>query len=453
MKKFYSLFLAVAALAGCKEPVHESVNSDFSGLLITEVAANADKQLTASWVEVFNPTSRDIDLTGLGLFLYDEDSNGEELTIMEGMTARAGERLVFSTADYGLIKGFASDSDFEIVLGSSDGKVVVDRFSRAKHGKAAATSRSGSYQRIPEESDEWTVTYQNTRRIRNYEAKPNGIWVWSTHMTQWMADDFAVLKKMKQLGYDHVLLNYNAFDDPTAAGLTRRFIAAAKEQGVKVHAWMQVFKEKNSWVNPIENLGGGQGRYKQEEFDRILAKVARYIDDFDVDGIHLDYIRFSGVGANMASANNYSNGVTATGAINEFCRQLRAAIDSRLEGVIVSAAMMTGSSTVHYYGQDPYEMGKYIDILMPMVYKYYANATYDDGWMMGTCATFTQATSAQVWAGIQTYKHKPGSEDVIGSPADVIRADAEVIRNTKSSGVVLFRYALGDFPDLNDLWD
>ena len=90
---------------------------------------------------------------------------------------------------------------------------------------------------------------------------------------------------------------------------------------------------------------------------------------------------------------------------------------------------------------------------MPMVYKYYANATYDDGWMMGTCATFTQATSAQVWAGIQTYKHKPGSEDVIGSPADVIRADAEVIRNTKSSGVVLFRYALGDFPDLNDLWD
>ena len=128
MKKFYSLFLAVAALAGCKEPVNEPVNSDFSGLLITEVAANADKQLTASWVEVFNPTSRDIDLTGLGLFLYDEDSNGEELTIMEGMTARAGERLVFSTADYGLIKGFASDSDFEIVLGSSDGKVVVDRF-------------------------------------------------------------------------------------------------------------------------------------------------------------------------------------------------------------------------------------------------------------------------------------------------------------------------------------
>ena len=98
-------------------------------------------------------------------------------------------------------------------------------------------------------------------------------------------------------------------------------------------------------------------------------------------------------------------------------------------------------------------MGKYIDVCMPMVYKYYTNNTYSDSWMRNTCNGFTNASKAQVWAGIQTYKHKPGSEDVIGSPADVIRADAEVIRNTKSSGVVLFRYALGDFPDLNDLWD
>jgi hypothetical protein len=36
---------------------------------------------------------------------------------------------------------------------------------------------------------------------------------------------------------------------------------------------------------------------------------------------------------------------------------------------------------------------------------------------------------------------------------DEIRADSEVIRSTKCSGVVLFRYALGEFPDVNDLWN
>ncbi|MEE0979390.1 MAG: family 10 glycosylhydrolase, partial [Muribaculaceae bacterium] len=41
-------------------------------------------------------------------------------------------------------------------------------------------------------------------------------------------------------------------------------------------------------INPIENLGDGTGRYKQEEIDRIIAKTNRYIDEFDVDGIHMD---------------------------------------------------------------------------------------------------------------------------------------------------------------------
>lgn len=451
MKKFIFIILAASLSIGCNDSVIEDVSHEYKGLLITEVAANTDKLLTDTWVEVYNPTSADIDLTGLGLFIFDENSNGEELTIMDNMTARAGERLVFTTADYSLVRGFASDSDFKIVLGTSATEGIVDEFSRAEDGNSTATPRFGSYQRIPENGD-WQITAQATKRIRNFDAKPNGIWVWSTHMNQWIADDFAVLKKMKQLGYDHILLNYNAFDDPTAGGITRRLIAAAKQQNLKVHAWMQVFKEKNSWVNPIENLGGGQGRYKQEEFDRIIAKAQRYVDEFDVDGIHLDYVRFSGVGANLANSNNYSNGVTAAGAITEFCRQLRAAIDSRLEGVILSAAMMTGANAVYYYGQDAYEMGKYIDILMPMAYKYYANTTYDDNWVRGTCATFTQATSTQVWAGIQTYTHVPGTENVIGSEASVIRADAEVIRDTKCSGVVLFRYALGEFPDVNDLW-
>ena len=449
--KISLLFLLALLASGCADKVENQGPEDYTGLIITEVAANADKS-SPSWVEIYNSSSREICLSGLGLYLTDAQTKGEEITIMDNVVAKAGQRLVFSTSDMTLMKGLSSDADFKIVLGKSADTDILDSFSRDADAGAITTEKYGSYQRIPEDGDDWQVTVQATRRMKNFDAKPNGIWVWSTHMDQWIADDFKVLKDMKTLGYDHILLNYNAFDDPAKADKARQIIAASKQLGVMVHAWMQVFCENKTWINPIEKLEDGTGRYKQEEFDRIIAKANRYIDDFDVDGIHMDYIRFSGSGQNIANKNNYSNGVTACGAITEFCRQIRASLDSRLEGVLLSAAMMTGSNVQYYYGQEASDMGQYIDILMPMVYKYYPNTTYDDSWMRGTCSQFTQASDAQVWAGIQTYTHFPGSQDVKGMSADEIRADAEVIRSTKCTGMVLFRYALGVFPDVNYLW-
>ena len=78
---------------------------------------------------------------------------------------------------------------------------------------------------------------------------------------------------------------------------------------------------------------------------------------------------------------------------------------------------------------------------------------YPFGTLASQIIGFTNASKAQVWAGIQTYTHLPGSQDVKGMSASDIRADSEVIRSTKCSGVVMFRYALGEFPDVNDLWN
>ena len=450
MYRMFCMVLIAVLAAGCQDKINDTSAKNYNGLMITEVAANADKPATASWVEIYNSSKKDLDLSGLGLYIFDEESEGEELTIMDDRTILAGERLVFSTADYSLIRGFGSDKDFEIVLGMSADKDIVDRFARSK--VAGPTERFGSYQKIPEKGGDWVITTQATRRIGNYDAKPNGIWVWSSHMDQWIADDFKVLKQMKQLGYDHILLNYYSFDAPENVEKACKIISAAKEHGMKVHAWMQVFKEDGNWVNPIENLGSRQGRYKQEEFDRLIEKAGRYIDEFDVDGIHLDYIRFSGSGSGIANYNNFDNGVTASGAINEFCRQLREAVDSRPEGVILSAAMVTSNDVMYYFGQDPAAMGKYIDILIPMAYKSTPNRTYDSGWIVSKCSEFTSVTDAQVWAGIQTYTHYSGSQQVKGMTAEEVRADADAISVSQCSGLVLFRYALGEFPDVNDLW-
>ena len=87
-----------------------------------------------------------------------------------------------------------------------------------------------------------------------------------------------------------------------------------------------------------------------------------------------------------------------------------------------------------------------------MAYKSTPNRTYDSGWIVGKCQEFTSVTDTQVWAGIQTYTHYSGSQNVKGMTAEEVLADAEAISRSGCSGLVLFRYALGEFPDVNELW-
>ena len=73
MKTKFIISAAFATmLFACNNHLPDHMQANYSGLIITEVAANADKLLADSWVEIHNTSSREIDLTGLGLFLYDE---------------------------------------------------------------------------------------------------------------------------------------------------------------------------------------------------------------------------------------------------------------------------------------------------------------------------------------------------------------------------------------------
>ena len=456
MKKEICLLTVLGIiLSGCEEKEYIPKLADFQGLRITEVAANADKPGAHSWVEIQNTSSRDINLYGVGLYLSDGQSQGKEISMIADKSIKAGHRMVLSTADYSLSEGISSDSDFELVLGMSADKDIVDSFNKDELGLNGQTGRYGSYQEIPEGSGEWKITSQATRRMKNIDAKPNAIWVWSTHMDKWIANDFAELKRLKGLGYDHVLLNYYSFDEPTRAVKARQIIAKAREVGMLVHAWLQVFNEGGNWVNPVEDLGFREGRYKQEEYDRIIDKANGYIDDFGVDGIHLDYIRFPGTGFNQAHRWSFDNGVTGEGAITEFCKQLRESLDARADGVMITAALMSQNNPIYYYGQNAAEMGKYLDVLMPMAYKYYSSHNNDDAWLRSVCDRFlkaSEASGAQVWAGIQTYCYQAGVAGEIEMTPDQVMADARVVRGTDCSGIVLFRYDLGDFPDLNEFW-
>ena len=214
---------------------------------------------------------------------------------------------------------------------------------------------------------------------------------------------------------------------------------------MKVHIWFQAFYKDGKWINPVDD---SLNRYKQEYFDEVIERAVKYVG-YGVDGIHLDYIRFGGT----AHKHNPSEEITATGCVTEFCRQINAATKKANPKIILSAALMPEPDSEYYYGQDPAQMGQYIDILMPMIY-FHCDSYRKGGrpWAKMVADHFaTKGAPAKVWAGLTTYEDTE-TEHVVPMNAERILQDCRMFTDsTKAEGVVLFRYGLGELPDLNEL--
>lgn len=420
--------------------------SAWKGLIINEISAHDQTQDAETWIELLNTGSGEIDLNGLGLYITDEYFKNQSIwQAAEGQKLGAGERLVLSTKDEALRTGISSAAEFVLKLGIKD--TAVDEFDRDKSlEKSAPAYARGSYQRIPDGSGTWkNITYAS-RGKENYifnfkDFKSNAVWCWSSHIPDMMDNDAANLRNMKKLGYDHVLLNFAAFN-PYNLNNTLPFLDKCDELGIQVHAWIQCFYNNGGWVSPVDDENKC---YREDLYEKIRNDAKHYIEDFGVKGLHLDYIRFGGT----ASKHNVSADVNSIGAVNRCCRELRELCDSFGEGLVTSAALMPEPNTEYAYGQSPSQMGKYIHILMPMLYR------YSYGWGDARCKSLTNwfadnAGDAELWAGITTYTGND-SGGVTGMSAEAMRKDIDIFMDSKAKGLVLFRYGLGTFPDVNDI--
>ena len=270
------------------------------------------------------------------------------------------------------------------------------------------------------------------------EPNTNGIWLWSKYMNDVDLDEFA----RKDIG--NIILHEVAFERH-GVDSTLAFVKEAQKRGMKVHIWFQCFYKDGKWSTPVKD---SLNCYDQEYFDEVIERAVKYVG-YGVDGIHLDYIRFGGT----AHKHNPSGEITATGCVTEFCRQINAATKSANPDIILSAALMPEPDSEYYYGQDPAQMGQYIDILMPMIY-FHCDSYRSGGapWAKMVADHFaTKGAPAKVWAGLTTYVDTE-TEKVVPMDADGILRDCRMFRDsTMAEGVVLFRYGLGDLPDLNEL--
>ena len=238
----------------------------------------------------------------------------------------------------------------------------------------------------------------------------NGIWLWSKFMNEVDLDD------LHAKAIDNIILHEVAFEKH-GVDSTLAFIHEAQSKGMKVHIWFQAFYKDGKWINPVDD---SLNRYKQEYFDEVIERAVKYV---------------------------------GYGVVTEFCRQINAATKKANPKIILSAALMPEPDSEYYYGQDPAQMGQYIDILMPMIY-FHCDSYRKGGrpWAKMVADHFaTKGAPAKVWAGLTTYEDTE-TEHVVPMNAERILQDCRMFTDsTKAEGVVLFRYGLGELPDLNEL--
>lgn len=267
-----------------------------------------------------------------------------------------------------------------------------------------------------------------TIKVKADESRNNyGLWSFGADMGS------INLKTMANNGVKHILLNYFAVELHGKKAV-ENFIAQANSLDIKVHIWMQAFYN-GGWISPVDS----EGKFKYSLFDSITKQAKEYASLKGVAGIHFDYLRFGG------TAYKHKNGVEA---INYFTKQVCEALHKQNSKLIVSAAVMPEpSSMVYYYGQDIPTISKYLDVIIPMVYK----GNYNQGrqWIKSTTQEFVKMSNgAQIWTGLQTYG---SDEDVSRLSASELKNDSQAALDGGATGVIMFRMGLFNLFDFNTL--
>lgn len=292
-------------------------------------------------------------------------------------------------------KGYA-----EVYLNLKKGTYKV-KYSFAKN--APYLSSSGSYK----------------IKVKAPISKGNGYWVWSSNM--YSVD----LKKLSKLGTKHIFLHVHSISVYGKSAVIS-WIKKAHKYGLKVHLWIQVCYNGGKWVRPVNK----DGSIKYSFLNKKIAEAKKYSKIKGVDGIHFDYVRFGG------TAHLYK---TSTKAINYFVKKASVSIHKSKPNCIVSAAVMPEpSKMIYWYGQDIPTMGRYVDVLVPMVYK--GNFNKKTSWITSIVKKYkTQSKSAVIWAGIQTYHSENNVKKL--SHAQLLK-DAKAAKAGGATGSILFRIGL-----------
>jgi hypothetical protein len=263
-----------------------------------------------------------------------------------------------------------------------------------------------------------SVASQNKTEAAGDENYSNvhGIWLSTDDVNK------VTLDELKNAGITDIFVKANRISIPTYQSVLKTILNKVEGSGIRVHAWITCFVSSNgTWIDPQSTKG-------QNVMDQIITEVTDITTNYNIDGIHLDYVRYPG------TAYKHQGG---TDTITAFVQRVYGTVKSIKPNVAVSAALMPeGSVNAYYYGQNYTALSQYLDFLVPMVYmgNYKENMTWIG---KATAYIVNHANGKPVVAGLQTY----GSDsNLTVLPASEIMKEIETAEANGSSGYALFRY-------------
>lgn len=227
--------------------------------------------------------------------------------------------------------------------------------------------------------------------------------VTSNNITQW-----------KNAGVTDVYVQARASTDNTAK--LKEVISLTKGTNIRVHAWVVCFST---------NSGFDISTKQQNMIRNFITKVVKING---VSGICLDYVRYSGTNPNIVDPTKITN----------FVKSVNQIVKKQNSNLMLSACVFAEKAgTKKYYGQDYAALSPYLDVLLPMAYKYDYNA--GQNWLKDvTEYVVKQAKYSKVVTVLQTYK---GSSITKLSKSE-LESDAKAVMSVGSYGYSLFRYGL-----------
>ncbi|MGB9980155.1 pseudomurein-binding repeat-containing protein [Methanobacterium sp.] len=209
-------------------------------------------------------------------------------------------------------------------------------------------------------------------------------------------------------------------------------------RGYWYYTWKYVWKTKTTYktVTTTQTKTGINTTYNT----RVINATVNMVKNYGVNGINLDYLRYPG------TAYKYTN---STQAITSFVKSVYNSVKSVNSSVAVSADVMPeGKINAYYYGQNYTQLAKYLDFLVPLVYKggYGYNSstgTSSSGkngtlWIGNSIAYIvSQANGTPVVAGLQAYR---SANNLTAIPLSELQNDIKAASNNGASGYALFRY-------------
>ncbi len=313
---------------------------------------------------------------------------------------------------------------------------------------------------------------------KSQSIKPRQLGVWLNLALEQPEPDI-MLADLREKGITEVYLmardpegnDYFVKQDDKLGGqhdLFGKYAQLLREAGIRVHAWLPVFRNSVlAQLHPEWAMVGDNGAVSldwlspsnPEVKDSITKTVKQLVSNYELDGIHLDYVRYPGLSHDysptalqtfataralnsVTPAQLLSENYTAwtdwrAEQISQFVHDIKTALDSHA-GIELSAALIADAGVTHQsrekFGQEYSQLAENLDVVMPMAY--FKTERRPVEWIRQvTMAARYRVGDKQVFTGLASYQ-EPGKWTL--SPKQFEKSIAQA--QPGSDGLVFYPY-------------